>query len=164
MDATRMYFGTDAATGRCAAAGFGRRAEVPETFEKFLLSSTAGPPWASVEGDGTDCTAVSGGGEASDFSFGSGSGLAAGATSCGAPAAVPAPSASTTGESHSGMNAGAVLSPASSSRSEDGGVAPQWQPDGTRRTARRKSADIPFPVRTFNARVFAKRCTSPRTP
>src|SRR5512140_912206 len=149
MDATRASFGADAATGVCAAAGFGRRAEEPETREESLPSSAAGPPWASAEGDGTDRTARSGGGEAPDFPFGSGSGLAAGATACGARAAATAPSASTTGGSHSGTVAGAVLSPASSSRSEDGGVAPQWQPDGTRRTARRKSADIPFPIRPF---------------
>src|SRR5512140_3455696 len=157
MDATRVSFGADAATGACAAAGFDRRAEGPETREESLPSSAAGPPCTSAEGDGTDRTAMSGGGEAPDFSFGSGSGLAAGTTACGAPAAAPAPSASTTGGSHSGTVADAVLSPASSSRSKDGGVAPQWQPDGTRRTARRKSADIPFPTRLLLLRARTPR-------
>src|SRR5512140_1699877 len=149
MDATRVSFGADAATGACAAAGFGLRAEGPEIREESLSSSAAGPPRASAEGDGTDLTAMSGGGEAPDFPSGSGSGLAAGATACGSPAAAPDPSAFSTGGSHSGKVAGAVLSPASSSLPIDGGVAPQWQPDGTRRTARRKSADIPFPIRPF---------------
>src|SRR5512140_2454916 len=157
MDATRVSFGADAATGACAAAGFDRRAEGPETREESLPSSAAGPPCTSAEGDGTDRTAMSGGGEAPDFPFGAGSGLAAGATACGAPAAATAPSASTTGGSHSGTVAGAALSPAISSRSKDGGVAPQWQPDGTRRTARRKSADIPFPVRPFTIRSCTPR-------
>ena len=163
-EAPRVSFGGAAGTGWSAAAGFCRRAE---GVASARLGVSAAVP---AEGGGTDRAALSCGAEASASPFASGGGLAAGATASGAPIAVlsggeasassSASSVATAGGSHSGTAAGAALSPASSSRPGGGEVAPcppQWQPDGTSRSGRRRSADIPLPTRMFTIRYRATR-------
>src|SRR5512143_925768 len=147
-DASRVSF---AGAVGAAAAGFSLWAESDAS------ARVGAPDAAAVEGGGADRAALSCGAEAPGPAFASLRGPAEGAVATLAPMAVLsdgerpfASSVTTAGGSHSGASAVAALSAASSSRSGGGEVAPrppQWQPDGTIRRGRRRSASIPLPTR-----------------